>query len=93
MVIPYPAIKIIRPVGDVTKEMDIYKNKASGKYFIHVEDTEKGKAIFITPQGEIKTLELSLFEILESMDEDCFLKRGLISQIQVERYHKYVGSP
>ena len=73
--------------------MDIYKNKASGKYFIHVEDTNQGKALFITPQGEIKSLELSLFESLESMDEDCFLQRGLISQLQAERYHKYVELP
>jgi hypothetical protein len=69
--------------------MDIYRNKASGKYFIHVEDTDKGQAIFITPQGDFKPLELSLFESLESIDEDRSLKGGLISQIQMERYHKY----
>jgi hypothetical protein len=85
--------RIIRTDGGVIKKMDIYKNKASGKLFIHVEDTDKGKAIFITPQGEFKSLELSLFESQESMDEDCFMQRGLISQIQVERYHKYVELP
>jgi hypothetical protein len=75
------------------KKMDLYKNKASGKYFIHVEDTEKGKALFISPQGVFKSLELSLFESQEPSEEDYFLRRGLITQLQVERYHKYMGSP
>ena len=73
--------------------MDIYKNKASGKYFIHVEDTGKGNALFISPQGVFKSLELSLFESQEPREEDYFLRRGLITQRQVEQYHKYMGSP
>ncbi|MGD9307159.1 MAG: hypothetical protein PVF79_23045 [Desulfobacterales bacterium] len=72
--------------------MDIYKNKASGKYFIHIEDIENGEALFVTPSGELKFLELSLFEIQEPVDEDSLLRRGLITQLQVERYNKYVGS-
>jgi hypothetical protein len=27
--------------------MDILKNKASGKYFIHIEDMEDGSALFL----------------------------------------------
>jgi hypothetical protein len=69
--------------------MDIFKNKASGKYFIHIEDIENRQALFVTPMGELKILELSLFKSQEPVDEDSFLKRGLITQLQVEKYHKY----
>jgi hypothetical protein len=73
--------------------MDIFKNKASGKYFIHIEDLENGEALFVTPLGEIKILELSLFESQEHVDEDSLLRQGLITQLQAERYHKYMGTP
>jgi len=72
--------------------MEIFKNKASGKYFIHAEDMVKSEALFITPLGELKFLELSLFESQEQMDEDCFLRLGLVTQLQVERYHNYMES-
>ena len=72
--------------------MDIFKNKASSKYFIHIEDIESGEALFVTPDGDLKVLELSLFESQEPVDEDSLLSRGLITQLQVERYNKYVGS-
>jgi hypothetical protein len=73
--------------------MDIFKNKASGKYFIHIEDIENGESLFVTPLGELKILEVSLFESQEHVDEDSLLRRGLITQLQVERYHKYMGIP
>jgi hypothetical protein len=72
--------------------MDIFKNKASSKYFIHIEDIESGEALFVTPDGDLKVLELSLFESQEPVDEDSLLRRGLITQLQVERYNNYVGS-
>jgi hypothetical protein len=70
--------------------MDIYKNKASGKFFIYLEPMGKGEALFITPLGEFKPLKLSFFESQESMEEEYFLRRGLITQRQVERYHKHM---
>jgi hypothetical protein len=73
--------------------MDIFKNKASGKYFIHIEDIENGESLFVTLLGELKILEVSLFESQEHVDEDSLLRRGLITQLQVERYHKYMGIP
>ena len=47
----------------------------------------------MTPMGELRVLELSLFESQEHVDEDSLLRRGLITQLQVERYHKYMGIP
>jgi len=72
--------------------MDLFKNKASGKYFIHIEEFGNGEALCITPLGDLKFLELNLFESQESVDEDLYLRRGLVSQLQVERYHKYMES-
>jgi hypothetical protein len=43
--------------------------------------------------GELKVLELSLFESQEPVDEDSLLRRGLITQLQIERYYKYLGIP
>ncbi|MGD8975379.1 MAG: hypothetical protein PVJ56_18930 [Desulfobacterales bacterium] len=57
--------------------MDILKNKASGKYFIHIEDMEDGSALFFTPLGELKVLELSLFERHEPVDEESFFEARL----------------
>jgi len=57
--------------------MDIYKNKASGKFFIHVEDIDRSRAFFITPQGVFKTLNPNLFDYQESMDEANCLRHGL----------------
>ena len=34
--------------------MDIFKNKASGKYFIHIEDIETGEALFCDAHGRTK---------------------------------------
>jgi len=69
--------------------MDIYKNKASGKFFIHVEDIDRGKAFFVTPQGVFKSLNLNLFDYQESMNEANCLRSGLVTQLQVARYRQY----
>ncbi len=71
--------------------MDLYKNNASGKYFIHLEDINRGNALFITPDNALKILELSLFESLDFMDEGYCLKQGLITQLQIEQYQKYMN--
>jgi len=69
--------------------MDIYKNKSSGKLFVHVRDVDHDSAFFITPQGDLKSLKLNLFEYQESLDEAHCLQKELITQLQVENYRKY----
>ena len=69
--------------------MDIYKNKASGKFFIHVKDVDHDSAFFITPLGDLKSLYLKFFEYQDSMDEAHCLQSELITQLQVEQYRKY----
>ena len=72
--------------------MNLFVNKSSGKYFIHIEDVGKGEALFITPLGDLKFLELSLFAGQESVDEDMNSLKGLVTPLQIERYHQYMGS-
>ena len=72
--------------------MNLFKNKASGKYFIYIEDVGNEEALFITPLGDLKFLELNLFASQESVDEDLYLRRDLVTRLQVERYHKYMES-
>jgi hypothetical protein len=72
--------------------MNLFKNKASGKYFIHIEDVGNDEALFITPLGDLKFLELNLFSSQESVDEDLYLRRDIVTRLQVERYHKYMES-
>ncbi len=71
--------------------MDLYKNNASGKYFIHLEDAEKGMALFVTPNGDLKILEINLFENQGFMDEADWLKRDLITPIQLNQYYEYMN--
>ena len=75
--------------GTIGGYMDIYKNKASGKCFIHVKDFDHDSAFFITPQGALKTLNLNLFDYQELVDEAHCLQSELITQLQVEQYRKY----
>lgn len=68
--------------------MDVYKNKASGKYFICVNELGNGRALLITPLGAIKPLDLSLFHDHELLDSVDPLSNGIISPQQLERYEE-----
>lgn len=67
--------------------MDVYKNKATGKYFICVEEMDSESALLITPLSEIKPLNLRLFHEQEALDADFLLARALINKQQIEVYH------
>jgi hypothetical protein len=75
--------------------MIIYKNKASGKYFIHLKDLDDNEALFVTPtygdgKVRIKNLEFNLFHEESEEDEDeIFLKRSLINEKQLEKFKQY----
>lgn len=70
----------------------IYRNKASHQHFVFVEDANNGNALFVTPEGKIKTLDASLFEELEEKNEDYLLSHNLINQLQVDKYHEFIRS-
>lgn len=71
-------------------KMEIYKHKASGKYFINIQDTGRDEALIINPQCRILSLPLDSFlnEIEEGEDE-YFLSKGLITEKQLERWRRY----
>ena len=72
--------------------MEIYKNKVSGKYFIYIQESGEEKALFITPKGKVKPLELKLFSYYQGgRDEDELLNKDkeLITKKQVERFEQY----
>lgn len=74
------------------EKMRIFKNKASGKYFVYVENNEAGKALLILPRGEVKCLKLDLFEHPKEDQVDKFLARGLITEEQNSSYQKLIDS-
>ncbi|MCK4487153.1 MAG: hypothetical protein KAU38_10380 [Desulfobacterales bacterium] len=66
--------------------METWKNKASRKYFIYIEDTGHEEALLITPRGEIRSLEKRLFEEAATEDE------GTITELQRKRYKEYIDT-
>jgi hypothetical protein len=70
--------------------MEVCKNKASGKYFLFIEETNDGKLLLVIPNGEIKELDSSLFEDIEELDIEYCLNTGLIVKQQIDGYKKFV---
>ena len=63
--------------------MEICKNRFSEKYFVLVED-RGDKWLLITPPGEIKLLDSSLFEEPIDIEERALLSQRLISDVQMK---------
>jgi len=72
--------------------MRVFRNKASGKHFVYVEDHGNGKALFILPQGEAKSLKLGLFEQPKEGEREDFLAHGLITDEQDRRYQQVLDA-
>jgi|GEM_PF-1821417 len=69
--------------------MLVYKNRSSGKHFIYIQKTGNDEALLVTPQSEIKSLKLRLFEALEEKDEDYLFSNGIITENQLKRLKQY----
>jgi len=63
--------------------MEIWRNKLSGKFFIYLGDTGQAEGLFVTPLGEIKSLEKGLFEEVIAEDE------AEITGPQRQRFQEY----
>ncbi len=79
-------------IEDIEKNICIWRNKASHQHFAFVEDANNGNALFVTPEGKIKTLDPSLFEELEEKNEDYLLSQNLITKLQIDKYHEFIRS-
>jgi hypothetical protein len=70
--------------------MEICTNKSTGKTFIYLDEEENGQALMITPDGEVKTLEESLFkELIEVEDGEKLLISGDITPAQYNVFKLY----
>jgi len=72
--------------------MELVRNKASGQYFIIITDYENGMGLMITPQGEVKGLELRLFDSVEAIDPEGALVDGLLTADQIDKYEEYLDT-
>jgi len=70
--------------------MEICKNKTTEKTFIYLDAEENGQALMITPSGEVKALEESLFkDLTEVEDGGQLLSNGDITPAQYNVYNIY----
>ena len=70
--------------------MTFYRNKATGYLFIYLEDYTNDKALFVTPEGKIKPLELNLFEEMEYRGNEDLLSRDSIGEVQIRAYEEFI---
>ncbi len=71
------------------------KNIKSGKYFLFIEETKNEETNadelrLVTPTGEVKSLDPSLFEDIEEVSFADLVNNGLITQQQICGYKKFV---
>ena len=70
--------------------MEICKNKTTERTFIYLDEEENGQALMITPDGEVKSLEESLFKELSIVeDSEALLAEGEITPAQYNVYKLY----
>jgi hypothetical protein len=72
--------------------MEICKNKKTGSIFVYLDEQEDGRALMISPQGDVKALEYHLFTEPTEVDEDAkdLLLQGQLTDKQFDIYIQYV---
>lgn len=70
----------------------VCKNKASGKYFIHLEELKEHNLRLIKPDGGQLDLNAELFEEPKDESLDYLLSNKLITEMQFERYKQYLSA-
>jgi hypothetical protein len=71
--------------------MELAENRASGKIFVVLDDTNGGYFLVITPEGRVKRLERSLFFLGSEMRNADAEPEQLVSDKQVAVYKAYFG--
>jgi hypothetical protein len=69
--------------------MEVCKHKISGKIFIFLKEAGFDKAVFVTPQSKIKTLNIDQFDEIEDENRKDLLSEGLITELQIKRFEQY----
>ena len=70
--------------------LEVCKNIQSEDYFIVIEEIHSDEAKMITPKGEIKQLQLELFDELEEKNIKNLLEDNLISREQLLKFNEYI---
>ena len=70
--------------------MEVYKNKASGRYFIHIDHVNTHTALLLNPLGDIKPLELRLFE-KPAHSGKVSVALGIFTRQQIQNYKAYMN--
>jgi hypothetical protein len=71
--------------------MELVKNKASGKFFVVLDDTGGPDFLVITPEGKIRHLERRLFAPQDITDPGEALFKHQITKSQADMYAEYSG--
>lgn len=69
--------------------MELVKNKASGKFFVVLDDTGGSDFLLITPEGKIRRLERRLFDPQEIAESGKTLCRQQLTKSQIDMYAEY----
>ena len=69
--------------------MEICKNNASGQYFIYIRDTGAEEALLVTPNAQIKSLKIDLFDDPKEFAEAYLFESKMITAEQIRRFHEY----
>ena len=71
--------------------VEVCKNLSSGMYFIILEDKVDNKVRLIIPNGEIKFIELNLFDEMEEHNLLNFFKNGNLTKEQLSTYENFLN--
>jgi hypothetical protein len=71
--------------------MEVMKNKASGKFFVVLDDTGGPDFLAITPEGKIRRLERHLFVPQDTTGSGEAIFKGRLTKSQVDLYAEYSG--
>ena len=69
--------------------MELVRNKASGKYFIVLDDAEDINFLLITPEGKVRRIERRLFGLFNIVDPKNPLWRNKLTELQWKKYEEY----
>lgn len=72
--------------------MELVKNKASGRFFVVLDDDNGSDFLLVTPEGKVKRLERHLFGPIFPIDPPEMKRRYPLTQEQVDIYTAYSGS-
>lgn len=71
--------------------MELMKNKASGKYFIVLDDNGGDDILVITPEGMVKRIERHLFVRRDTVDPEGGPSAYNLTKTQMDKYQEYLG--